>query len=288
MHANRLTLIAAIIAAAVGLAPALAAADPSKCEPDKLAEKYPSLAGKTIKVGGDPQTPPYVARDTADFNKVVGFDADLADAVFKCHGIKYEWFLGGWSGILPAVVAGQADVFWDNLYYTPERAKQADFVLYMQAAQGGLVQSGNPKKINSLDDICGAAVGIGVGTVEEQMVRKKNDECKASGKAEINILTYPDVAAGMRLISDKRGDLIILDLTIVDGQAKKDPANFARGFMMLSGFNIGTGVKNGADDLNKAIFEGMTIMQANGTQAGLMTKYGLDPATIVPAEIKKD
>src|SRR5271166_6388624 len=59
------------------------------CEPDKVATKYPSLAGKTIKIGADPTSPPYVTRDPKDFNQLIGFDADLARAVFDCAGVKY-------------------------------------------------------------------------------------------------------------------------------------------------------------------------------------------------------
>jgi len=96
------------------------------CEPDKIATKYPSRAGKTIKIGADPTSPPYVTRDPKDFHQLIGFDTDLARAVFDCAGVKYEFFFGGWSGLLPAVISGQIDVMWDNLYYTAERATQVD------------------------------------------------------------------------------------------------------------------------------------------------------------------
>ncbi|WP_395689654.1 ABC transporter substrate-binding protein [Aestuariivirga sp.] len=281
-------LAAMAVAAAFSAGAVQSASAGPACEPDKLAEKYPSLAGKTIKIGGDPQTPPFVMRDAADFNNIVGFDADFAKAVMDCHGIKYEWFLAGWSGILPAVVAGQADVFWDNLYYTPERAKEVDYVLYMQAATGALTQANNTKDIKGFDDFCGNRVAVGVGTVEEPQVRKQDEKCKAEGKPGIEILTYPDVAAAIRLVSDERTDIVLYDLTVVDEQVKKDPAKFKRAFMMLSGFNIGTAVKNDNKDLNQAIFDGIQIMQENGKQAELMSKYGVDPAMIVKAEIKTE
>ena len=35
--------------------------------------------------------------------------------------------------LLPAVIAGQADVMWDTLFYTPERAQKVDFVTYLSA-----------------------------------------------------------------------------------------------------------------------------------------------------------
>lgn len=288
MKPAKTLLAAAAIAAALLAAPTIAAADEGKCEPDKLAEKYPGLAGRTIRIGGDAQTPPFFFRDPANFDNIIGMDADLARAVLDCHGIKYEWFIGAWSGILPAVVANQADIFFDNLYYTPERAKQVDYVLYMQAATGALTQAGNPKNIQSVDDYCGNAVAVGVGTVEEPVVRKKSEDCKAAGKAEINILTYPDPASGLRLVEDKRADIIMYDITVVDEQVKQRPDVFARAFMILSGFNIGTAVRNDDTELNKAIFDAFKILQANGTQAELMKKYGVDPALQVTAEIKTE
>ena len=74
------------------------------------------------------------------------------------RGVPVEFFTGGWSGLLPAVVAGQADLMWDTLYYTPERAKQIDYVIYMTAATGGLVAKGNPKKITSILTMCAGCV----------------------------------------------------------------------------------------------------------------------------------
>jgi polar amino acid transport system substrate-binding protein len=52
-------------------------------------------------------------------------------------------------------MAGQIDVMWDTLLYTPERAKKLDFVVYMNAATGMLVAKGNLKNIHAVGDLCG-------------------------------------------------------------------------------------------------------------------------------------
>jgi len=74
-------------------------------------------------------------------------DTELAEATFKCIGAPIEFKVGSWSGQLPALANGQTDLMWDTLYYTPERAQQMDFVIYLRAATGGLVAKGNPKHI---------------------------------------------------------------------------------------------------------------------------------------------
>jgi polar amino acid transport system substrate-binding protein len=283
---SRTLALASLIVGLTGLA-SIAHAAPA-CEPAQLAQKYPSLVGKTIKVGADPQTPPYAMRDASDLNKVTGSDVDLAKAVFDCAGIKYEMFLGGWSGLMPATAGGQVDVFWDNLYYTPERAKQLDFVLYMQAATGALTQAGNPKKITSMESSCGTTYAVGLGTVEEVAAKKQNEICKANGKPAMTIMTYPDLASGIRLLQSRRADIMMTDLALVDSLAADNPKSYERAYKILTGFNIGAAVKKGNSDLLKAINDGLQVMQANGTEKAIFAKYKIDADMQLPATVKTE
>jgi polar amino acid transport system substrate-binding protein len=256
------------------------------CEPDKVAAKYPSLAGKTIKIGADPTSPPDVTRDPKDFNQLIGFDADMARAVFDCAGVKYEFFLGGWSGLLPAVISGQIDVMWDNLYYTAERAKQVDYVVYMVAATGALTPAGNPKKLSGIEDSCGLNAAAGLGTVEEAAFREQDTKCKAEGKPGVKIMTYPDIAAGARLVQSGRADLMLTDLALTDSLVKENPTLYSRGYKIVSGFSVGAAIKKGNADLLKLLADGLKIMQATGKQKDIAEKYAIDPTLQINAEVK--
>lgn len=269
------------------LAGALPAFAQNACEPGKLAQKYPSLVGKTLKIGVDAQTPPYVMRDPKEFSKLIGFDADLARQVFDCAGIKYEFFVGGWSGLLPALNAKQIDVFWNNLYYTAERAKQVNFVTYMQAGTGALAAVGNPKKIAGLDStMCGTTVAVGVGTVEEPQVRAEDGKCKAAGKPGVTVMVFPDVAAGTRLVQSGRADAMMYDLALIDSLVKQNPETYSRAFKVLSGLNIGVAVSKDSTDLLNAVRDGLQIAQATQKQKAIFEKYTIDPDLQVTAEIK--
>lgn len=257
----------------------------AKCEPGKAAAKYASLVGKKIKVAVDPESPPYTFRDPKNFENIIGFDADLARAVFKCTGLQFEFAAGGWSGLLPSVIAGQNDVMWSDLYYTAERARQVDYVVYMQAGTGGLVRKGNPKKIKSVEDTCGVRAAAGLGTVEEAAFRDQSQKCVAAGKPAIQMVSYPDIAAGVRLVQNDRADVMMTDLGIVDRVAQENPQTFERGFKILTGFRIGAAVKKGNEDLLKAIFEGIQTLQADGTERKLLEQNGVDPGLQIPAEI---
>ena len=280
----RTLAITSLTVALSGLAPTVHA-EPA-CEPAKLATKYPSLVDKTIKIGVDPQTPPYAMRDAKDFNKVTGSDVDLATAVLDCAGIKHEVFLGGWSGLMPATASGQVDIFFDNLYYTPERAKQLDFVLYMQAATGAMTQAGNPKKITNMAASCGSTYAVGLGTVEEVAAHKQDAMCKAESKPAMTIMTYPDMASGIRLLQSRRADIMMTDLAVVDSLVAENPKSYERAYKILSGMNIGAAVKKGNTDLLKAIDDGLQVIQANGQQREIFIKYKIDTDMQINATIR--
>jgi polar amino acid transport system substrate-binding protein len=262
-----------------------AQADAGNCEPDKLATKYPGLAGKTIRIGQDGESPPYSYRDPNNFDNLIGLDAEMARAAFACIGVPVEFKTGAWSGLLPAVIAGQLDVMWDTLYYTPERAKSVDFVSYMIAATGGLVAKGNPKSIKSLDDVCGKRATAGLGTVEEAAFRDLSTKCVAAGKGEISIVTYPDMPGGTRLVSNDRADVLMSDLGMVNTLVKNNPDQFDRGFMIITNFKIAVGYTKDNKDLGQALLDALTILRSDGTEKKFFEKYGVDYAIAQPSQI---
>jgi len=275
----------ATIATMAGFDPA--AAQVTKCAPGALASKYPSVAGKTFRIGQDGESPPYSFRDPKDFNNVIGFDADLARAVLACLGGKIEFKIGGWSGLLPAVIAGQSDAMWDNLYYTAERAKLVDYISYMTAGTGILTKKGNPKNIHSVADTCGTSATAVLGTVEEAAFRDQSKKCVAEGKAEINIFTAPDIPASTRLMQTGRADLFMNDLALIDILATDSNGQLERAVKIVSNFKIGIAIKKGRDDLVAAFHDALVVVQNDGTQKALYEKYKIDPSLALPSEILK-
>jgi polar amino acid transport system substrate-binding protein len=255
------------------------------CEPAALAQKYPSLAGKAIRVAQDPQGPPYAFRDPEDFDHLIGLDAEIVRAAFSCIGAPFEFKTGSWSGLLPSVIAGQADVMWSNLYYTPARAEKVDFVTYLLAATRGIVRKGNPKNIHSLDDACGVRAAAGLGTVEEAMFRGISDKCVAAGKPALEIVTYPDRPTGIRMLLNDRADLLMGDAGGNAYTITLYPNDLESAYVIPTDYKVGPGISKSMPELRQAIFDAMQILQAGGTQTELMVKYGVDPELQRPVEM---
>src|SRR6185437_2505259 len=149
-------------------------------------------------------------RDPKDFNKLIGLDADLARATFACVGVPIDFTVGAWSGLIPAAMAGQIDVMWDTLLYTPERAKKLDFVVYMNAATGMLVAKGNPKKVHTLDDLCGL-------------------------NTTIQLVTSQDMPSSLRLVQSGRADLAAVNKFVGESMIAASAGTVQSAFDVVTG-----------------------------------------------------
>jgi polar amino acid transport system substrate-binding protein len=265
----------ALIALAVLIAPS-ARADDAGCEPAKLAAKYPALAGKTIKIGQDGESVPFSQRDPKDISKLIGLDADLARATFACIGVPVDFTVGTWSGLIPAAMAGQIDIMWDTLLYTPERAKKLDFVVYMNAATGMLVAKGNPKNIHSLDDLCGLSTTTQLGTTQEAMLRAADAKCTATGKGAVTLTLSQDMPSSLRLVQSGRADLAAVNKFVGDSMIASSPDKVQSAFDVVTGAKISVGTAKGNSDLVKAIRDGLAAIRANGTEKAIYEKYHVD------------
>jgi polar amino acid transport system substrate-binding protein len=253
-----------------------AKADEAACEPAKLASKYPGLVGKTIKVGQDGESVPFSMRDPNDFTKLIGLDADLAQATFACIGVPMQFQIGTWSGLIPAAMSGQIDVMWDTLLYTPERAKKLDFVVYMNAATGMLVAKGNPKNIHALGDLCGLTSTTTLGTTQEAMLRDASAKCVAAGKPAVNIITSTDMPSGLRLVQNGRADLVSVNKFVGDSMVAANPTTIESAFDVVTGAKIAVGTAKGNPDLVKALRDGLAAIRASGAEKAIYDRYHVD------------
>jgi polar amino acid transport system substrate-binding protein len=285
MHlGNTFAMCASLVAAmAFGSLCSPAIAQPA-CEPAQLATKYPALAGKTLKIGQDGESPPFSYRDHKDFNRLLGLDADTARAVFACAGVPIEFTTGAWSGLIPATMSGQIDVMWDTLLYTPERAKRMDFVAYMNAATGVVVPKGNPKKIKSLDDLCGLTATTGLGTTQEAMLRQAAEKCVAAGKKTVDIITSTDIPSGMRLVQNGRADVLLTNKFLGDMMAASNAA-VEMAFGVVTGARLAAGTAKGNNDLVKAIYDGLAVLRANGELQKIFDANKVDYSLVTEPEI---
>jgi ABC-type amino acid transport substrate-binding protein len=95
-----------------------------------------------------------------------GFDIDLANAIGTTLGVKVDIKKAQFDGILAGINAGRYDFSMSAFTDNTAREKGNDFVTYFKAGTSIGVKKGNPKHIQSQNDLCGLRVGAEKGTIQ--------------------------------------------------------------------------------------------------------------------------
>ena len=141
------------------------------------------------------------------------------------------------------------------------------------------MHAGNPKNIVSMDEVCGLRETAGLGTVEEAAFRDQSQKCVAASKPEIQIVTYPDLPGGTRLIQNDRAGILLTDLALSDRLSQDDPELYQRAFAIMTGFKMGVAMKKGQEPMLNALYDAIKIMQANGTEKKVLQANGMGSVT---------
>lgn len=111
---------------------------------------------KQITIGLDDTFVPMGFRDKN--GKIIGFDVDLANAVFKSMGITVKWQPIDWSMKETELNTGNIDAIWNGYTKTAARAKQVSFSkTYHRATQVLVTLKKN--NINQFSDMQGKVLG---------------------------------------------------------------------------------------------------------------------------------
>ncbi|MFJ9348877.1 ABC transporter substrate-binding protein [Streptomyces sp. NPDC101237] len=176
-----------------------------------LASKLPDSIRKAgvIKVGSDIAYPPV---EYMQGGKAVGVDPDIADALGKQLGVRFDFQNGKFAQLIVGLQSKRFDMVMSAMNDTKDRqngidsdtgkkvGNGVDFVDYFTAGTSILVQKGNPKGIKTLDDLCGKVVALQQGTTSEGIAKAQSTKCTKDGKKAITLQTFDtDPEALLRL-----------------------------------------------------------------------------------------
>jgi polar amino acid transport system substrate-binding protein len=246
-----------------------------------LPDKY---KGGVVKVASDAPYPPW-EMFVGETEQFTGFDYDLAQAIGAKLGVKFEFIMASFDGILVGIQAGNYDVAMSAMYDNAERQELVDFVNYAQDGTAMLVKKGNPEKLKSFEDLSGKNVAAEAGTTQAAALAALNEQFKAEGKPEITISEFPDQPAALLAVQSGK---VVCDLTDASTGAyiamtTDDGATFeivvdpnppvADWKPQLDGI----GVLKGNDGLRDAIQKALQALMDDGTYKTIIDQYGIVP-----------
>lgn len=171
-----------------------------------LHEALPDAIKKagTVRVATDVPYAPFEMFVAEGKPELTGLDYDLGQALGAKLGVTFAFAPQKFDGIVPAIQAGKFDAAMSAMTDNKERQAVVDFVDYSVSGSGIMVVKGNPEKITTLDDLCGKKVAVQAATNQLDLLKEHQAKCKADGKSEIDIQTFPkDSDAQLALRSGK-------------------------------------------------------------------------------------
>lgn len=258
--------------------------DKAKCE--ELGQKYSGLKGQKLTVGISPAPANYSASDPKNPSNIIGIEPDLLDAAGSCLGFTTTYSKLDFSGLVPALQSKRIDLVAAGMYSSAERVKQVDFVNYMKASEASLVAAGNPKKLKSLEDVCGVTAALVVGTVENAILDKQGKQCTSSGKKPLKTLNFPSIDRAQSALAQGEADIVLTDAGVAAFLAKRAPDKVEIGFALPTEFKFGFAVNKKATELRDGLNAALQQMHAEGSlqkavkQWGFSTSQELEPAIV--------
>lgn len=253
----------------------------AQCEPAKVATKYPTYAGKVIKIAASPFQPPFAFSDPADLERMDGLEVEMIGRVMSCAGLKYEYVKGAWGALLPTLFFGSTDVMIGAVNYRPDRAARADFILYMRAAQSVVVRRDNPARITGSGGLCGKIGSSTVGGSPAQTIERQSKLCTQHGGPAIDFRPAAESNASYRQVVNGRVDFVVDDAAAAAVRTRKQP-ELAVAYTMTTNILSGMVVAKGNREMLRIVADGLAVQQQNGTLVRLARKYGIPVAAIIP------
>lgn len=263
-----------------------------------LADKLPADIRKAgvVKVGSDIAYPPV---EYMKDGKAVGIDPDIAEALGKQLGVKFEFLNGKFAQLIVGLQAERFHVVMSAMNDTKDRQEGIDsdtgkkvgngidFVDYFTAGTSILVQKGNPKGIKSLDDLCGQVVALQVGTTSEGIAKEQSKKCVKDGKKAIKLQTFDtDPEALLRL---KQGasvaDLNDFPVAAYNAKTSGNGDDFEVVGEQIEAGPYGIGVSKDNTELRDAIQAAMSAIIENGEYQKILEKWNVTDGAVTEAKI---
>lgn len=253
---KNLKKIAAIILSAA-LVVALAACGSSK---DSDSNKSSGKA-ETLTMGTNASFPPYEYVD--DNGKIVGIDAEIAQAIADKLGMKLEIKDMEFESLAPAVKAKSIDLALAGMTVTDERKQSVNFSdSYSTGVQVVIVKENS--EIKTVDDLKGKKIGVQAGTT--------GDAYCSNDFGEENVKQFSNGSLAVAALANGQ-----VDCVVIDNEPAKNYVAANSGLKILDTEYVtedyAIAISKDNDDLLKKVNDALKELKDDGTVGKIVGKY---------------
>lgn len=260
----------------------------------KLPQKIQDAG--VVKVGSDINYPPVEFKKNG---KVMGLDPDLADALGKVLGVKFEFNNATFDTLLSGLRSKRYDIAMSAMTdnkgrqqgVDPDTGKKAgegvDFVDYLTAGVSIYTKKGADQGIKTWDDLCGKKIVVQRGTVSHDLAKAESKKCEKSGKKAIGVEAFGnDTEAQTRLrgggAAAGSSDFPVAAYAVKTSGGGKD---FQLVGEQVDAAPYGIAVSKDNTELRDALKQALALIIANGDYDKIVAKWGVKDGAVAKAII---
>lgn len=219
-----------------------------------------------LKWGADAEGgAPYVFPDPQHPDHLIGFEAELADALARELGVRAGMVQNQWDNLVPALRRGDFDIILNGFEVSDEHRQQVAMSHPYYAYAQQIVTRRNVEGLTRLDQLKGKAVGTLSGSAAHRLLQ---------GVGNVDLRLYPGQVEPFRDLNNGRLDAVVLDLPIVIYYLEKEPGLKRSGDPFAVGY-YAIGVRNDDPTLLAAVNQALDKLLADGTLQRILSRYAL-------------
>jgi len=226
----------------------------------------------TLTMSVNPTLPPMQFVDQSGALK--GMRVELGEQIAKRLCLTPEYVRIEFSAMIPGLQAGRWDVINTGIFFTEERAKLMQMLVYEDQAISISAAKGNPLKIAKPDDLSGKSIGVELGGFEERKARELDKQLTDKGMKGMTIRTFENFAMAFQALRAGQVEVALsIDSTGAEYQKRGD---FERVLSGLFPTPVALAARN--KELAAAMAKVMNDMKADGSFQKLFDQYGVKAA----------
>src|SRR5450432_2175682 len=218
-----------------------------------------------LRWGGDQQGgEPYAYEDPARPGHLIGFEAELAEALARALGVRAELVQNDWSTLVPSLERGTFDVALNGLEVTPARAARVAFTRPYYLFSERLVARAGDAGVLSLASLRGRRVGTLASS-------QAWDLLLAAGATAI---PYEGVDEPFADLANGRTDAVLMDDIITDRYAPRHAGLRVVGDVAAGRY--AAAVRADDPGLTRALDDALGALVSGGGLREILARYRLD------------
>ncbi|WP_405869428.1 MULTISPECIES: ABC transporter substrate-binding protein [unclassified Streptomyces] len=262
-----------------------------------LADKLPQSIRDTgvIKVGSDIAYAPVEFKDSS--GKTVGIDPDLAAAMGKQLGVKFDFQNGTFDTLITGLRSKRYDIAMSAMTDTKDRqegidsdtgkkvGEGVDFVDYFTAGVSIYTQKGKNTDIKTWSDLCGKKIVLQRGTVSEDLAKAEAKKC--TGGKTISIEAFDNDQQAQTRLRGGGADAGSSDFPVAAYAVKTSGGgkDFQIVGEQVEAAPYGIAVAKDSTQLRDALQAALNAVIENGEYEKILTKWGVTDGAVKEAAV---